>query len=393
MKQVRYGIVGVGNQGGMFARQFEKGDVKDAKLTAICDINESRLYEIKSSLPEQNPQTFTDYKDMLKSGLIDAVIVAVPHYGHTGICIDALNASIHTVCEKPAGVYAAEVEAMNSAAKKSNALFTMMFNQRTNCVYRKMREIITSGGIGELQRVTWIITDWYRNQRYYDSSDWRATWAGEGGGVLINQCPHQLDLIQWVVNERPVSVRAFCGYGQWHDIEVEDEVSAYFRYKNGATGMFVTTTGETPGTNRFEVSGTLGKITVEKDTLTYLKNAEDSLEFTKSSDLVFGRPKAETVTVETDGKNPQHIGIVNNFTAAILGKEPLFVDGKEGLMGVELMNAIELSGWLDGAEVPLPPDPIRYKKELDKRVKTSRVKTSGAAVNADTAGTFGSEKK
>ncbi|MFR1982485.1 MAG: Gfo/Idh/MocA family protein [Christensenellaceae bacterium] len=199
-----------------------------------------------------------------------------------------------------------------------------------------------------LQRVTWIITDWYRSQFYYDTGSWRATWAGEGGGVLINQCPHQLDLIGWVVGQMPKKVRGFCHYGKWHDIEVEDDVTAYLEYENGATGVFVTTTGETPGTNRFEVSGTGGKLLCEGGALKWYKNASDSAAFSLETKEFFGRPKCECVAVETDGKNPQHAGIINNFANALLGKEDFFVDGREGLNGVELMNAIELSGWQGG---------------------------------------------
>lgn len=393
MEQVRYGIIGTGNQGSTYAKYFEKGETTDAVLGAVCDINEKKLDAVKGSLPTQKPAVFTDYREMLSSGKVDAVIVAVPHYDHPKICIDALSAGIHTICEKPAGVYTRHVNEMNAAASGTAAKFGMMFNQRTNCIYRKMREIIAGGGIGELQRVTWIITDWYRNEFYYNSSSWRATWIGEGGGVLINQCPHQLDLVQWVVGKRPVSVRGFCGYGAWHDIEVEDEVTAYFKYDNGATGMFITTTGESPGTNRFEVSGTLGKLICENDRLTYHKNEVDSAEFCKTSTAVFGRPNATVTEVETDGKNPQHLGIINNFTAAILGKEPLFVDGKEGIYGVELMNAIELSGWQNGREVTLPVDGAIYEAELNARRQNSKLRVLAEEVVADTAGTYGSTKK
>jgi predicted dehydrogenase len=265
----------------------------------------------------------------------------------------------------------------------------MMFNQRTNCLYRKMREIIADGGIGELQRVNWIITDWYRTQQYYDSGSWRATWSGEGGGVLINQCPHQIDLVQWVVGEMPVEVNGFCQYGKWHDIEVEDEVTAYFRYKNGATGVFVTTTGETPGTNRFEVSGSRGKLLCEDGKLWWYKNEEDGFEWSRTCPEGFKKPKCEKVEVETDGLNLQHTGIINNFTAAILGKEALFVGGTDGIAGVELMNAIELSGWNGGETVALPVDEDRYLRELDAHRAVSRLKVVDDNKVTDTAGTYG----
>ncbi|MDR0426403.1 MAG: Gfo/Idh/MocA family oxidoreductase [Clostridiales bacterium] len=394
MERIRYGIIGMGNQGRHYAASlFEAGLCDDAALTAICDVDEKKLAAAGAALPKQAPARFTDHKALIESGLADAVIVAVPHYGHPAISIDALNAGIHVICEKPAGVYAKAVREMNEAAERSGAGFTMMFNQRTNCLYRRMREIIRDGGIGELQRVTWIITDWYRNQFYYDSSSWRATWAGEGGGVLINQCPHQLDLLQWVVGEQPASVRGFCGYGRWHRIETEDEVTAYLTYKNGATGVFVTTTGESPGTNRFEVSGTRGRLVCENGVLQYDKNREDSLAFSAAATTMFARPGCDRIPVETDGKNPQHAGIINNFTAYLLKREPLFVDGREGIRGVELMNAIELSGWLKGEEIALPADEDRYLAELDRHNLTSRLRETKCEAVADMSATFGSAKK
>lgn len=373
MSKIRYGIVGVGNQGTYYAVRLDGGLVEDSVLTAVADINPAKIEAIKPKL-KGDVKFYSDYKQMLADGVCDAVLVAVPHYDHPSIVIECLNRGIHVITDKPAAVYTKQVEEMNAAAEKSKALYGMMFNQRTNCLYRKMKEIIAAGGIGELQRVNWIITDWFRTQKYYDSGSWRATWKGEGGGVLINQCPHQLDLVQWVVGEMPVSVNGFCKYGKWHDVEVEDEVTAYFEYKNGASGVFITTTGEAPGTNRFEVSGTKGKLLCENKKLFFYQNAEDSQSFSKTSSESFAAPKCEVIEPETDGKNLQHVGILQNFSRAILGKEPLFVDGREGINGVALMNAIELSGWKDGARVSLPIDGDLYYKELMARVATSRFK-------------------
>lgn len=393
MDKVRYGIIGLGNQGSTYALNiFEKGikgEAVDAVLTAVCDNNPAKVEAFKQKTERDDLAYFSDYKEMLDSGLCDAILVEVPHYQHPEMVIECLKRDIHVICDKPAGVYTKQVKEMNEAAKKSKALFALMFNQRTNCVYRKMREIIADGGIGELQRVNWIITNWYRTQQYYDSGSWRATWEGEGGGVLINQCPHQIDLVQWVVGEMPTSVHGFCQYGKWHDIEVEDEVTAFFKYKNGATGVFITTTGEAPGTNRLEISGTGGKLLSEDGkTLTWYKNAVDSQENCKISKEGFKKPAMEIINVETDGMNPQHAGIINNFTAAILGKEPLFVDGKEGINGVEIMNAIELSGWNNAEEITIPVDEERYIRELDAHRAGSRIKTTEDGAAADTAGTY-----
>ena len=388
-KKIRYGIIGLGNQGSHYVRKiFDADKAVDACVTAMCDINPAKIENIKANTTNTDAVYFENYIEMLDSGLCDAVLVEVPHYQHPEMVIECLKRGIHVICDKPAGVYTKQVREMNEVAKMSEAKFGMMFNQRTNCLYRKMREMIAGGEIGELQRVTWIITDWYRTQFYYDSGSWRATWEGEGGGVLFNQCPHQLDLVQWVVGKLPKYVNGFCKFGKWHDIEVEDDVTAYFEYDNGATGMFITTTGETPGTNRFEVSGTRGKLLCEGGKLWLYKNAEDSQEYSKTADSGFAKPKCEIIEVETDGLNPQHSGIINNFTRALLGKEEFFVDGVEGINGVELMNAIELSGWYGGARVELPINEDEYLAELDKRRKISRYNPEGSDVVADTAGTF-----
>ena len=392
MEKVRVGIIGLGNQGTHYvAGLFNPGKIPNGVITALCDNNPAKIEAMKARTVGQDIKYFDNYVDLLDSGLCDMVMVVVPHYFHPEMVMEALKRGIHVICDKPAGVYTKQVKEMNECAKQSKALFAMMFNQRTNCVYRKMREIVQSGGIGELQRVTWIITDWYRTQQYYDSGSWRATWEGEGGGVLINQCPHQIDLVQWVVGEMPVAINGFCQYGKWHNIEVEDEVTAYFRYRNGATGVFITTTGEAPGTNRFEISGTRGKLLVENNKLYYWSNEADTQEWARTADTGFMPPKCHFSEVETDGENPQHMGIINNFIAAIRGEEPLFVDGTEGINGVEMMNAMELSGWNNGETVTLPVDEERYLAELQAHVASSVKKDCDDGAVADTAGTFGSK--
>ena len=392
MRKVKFGIIGAGNQGTYYSNGlFKEGLIENGVLAAICDRNPKKWEILNEKLQNPEIKYFENYIEMLDSGICDAVIVATPHYFHPEMVMECLKRGVNVICEKPAGVYTKQVREMNEFAAKHNAKFAMMFNQRTNCTYRKMREIIANGGIGELQRVNWIITDWYRTQIYYDSGDWRATWAGEGGGVLINQCPHQIDLVQWVVGQMPKTVRGFCQYGRWHDIEVEDEVTAFFTYENGATGVFITTTGEAPGTNRFEVSGTKGKLLCEGTSLKWFKNAVDSLEWSKTSDNGFIKPECEIIEVETDGNNPQHAGIINNFANSLLGLEEQFVEGVEGINGVELMNAIELSGWNNGEEILLPVNEERYIAELNKHRENTKTKTVREAVNADMSNTFGTK--
>lgn len=386
MKIVKYGIIGVGNMGSGHLQSLQSGKVPNAVVSAIADTNENKLKIQKEKYPDSNFECYASGMELIEKGDVDAVIIATPHYQHPELSIQALRKGIHVVCEKPAGVYTKQVKEMNKVAEESNALFTMMFNQRTNSLYRKMRELIHSGAIGTIKRINWLITDWYRSQSYYDSGDWRATWDGEGGGVLFNQCPHQLDLLSWVTGMMPKYVHAYCHFGKWHDIEVEDDVSAYLEYDNGATGVFITSTADAPGSNRFEVLGTGGKLVCENGELIYYKNEIDEREFNRTYQGGFGQPKFEKIKVETDGENPQHVGILRNFTNAILGKEELFVKGTEGLNSVILMNAMLLSAWLHkGIEIPF--DDELYLEELNKRRITSRKKKSKDLL-LDTGGTY-----
>ena len=384
MTKVRLGIIGVGNMGSGHAANILAGKCPEIELTAVADRREARRQWAKDTLPE-GTAIFEEGSDLIQSGLCDAVHICTPHYQHPTLAMEAFAAGLHVMCEKPAGVYTKAVREMNEAAEKSGKVFAMMFNQRTNCVYRKMHEMVHSGQLGELKRVNWIITDWYRTQIYYDSGDWRATWEGEGGGVLLNQCPHQLDLLQWICG-LPKTVQAFCQEGKWHDIEVEDDVTAYLQFANGATGVFVTTSGDAPGTNRFEVTGTLGKLVCENDKLTFWKLAQDEREFCRTATEGFAQPQCQQVEVETDGENLQHVGVLNAFAGKILHGTPLVAEGTEGLGGLTLSNAMHLSSWL-GRAVDIPFDEELFLSELNKRRATSRKKES-KDITFSTEGTY-----
>ncbi len=384
MTKVRLGIIGVGNMGSGHAANILAGKCPEIELTAVADRREARRQWAKDTLPE-GTAIFEEGSDLIQSGLCDAVHICTPHYQHPTLAMEAFAAGLHVMCEKPAGVYTKAVREMNEAAEKSGKVFAMMFNQRTNCVYRKMHEMVHSGQLGELKRVNWIITDWYRTQIYYDSGDWRATWDGEGGGVLLNQCPHQLDLLQWICG-LPKTVQAFCLEGKWHDIEVEDDVTAYLQFANGATGVFVTTTGDAPGTNRFEVTGTLGKLVCENDKLAFWKLAQDEREFCRTATEGFAQPQCQQVEVETDGENLQHVGVLNAFAGKILHGTPLVAEGTEGLGGLTLSNAMHLSSWL-GRAVDIPFDEELFLSELNKRRATSRKKES-KDITFSTEGTY-----
>ena len=373
MDKVRFGIVGCGNMGTGHSKNFREGKIENGVLTAVCDINPKKLDAFKERFAD-TISYFDNAEDMFKSGLCDCVMICTPHYSHTDLAISALDHELNCIVEKPAGVYTLQVKEMLERAEKSDKILGIMFNQRTNPAFKTMKKMIADGKIGEIKRTNWIITDWYRTQYYYDTGAWRATWAGEGGGVLYNQAPHQLDLFQWIIGMQPSKVHAFCHYGKWHDIEVEDDVTCYVEYPNGATGVFITTTADAPGTNRFEVTGTLGTLIFESDKLYYKQLLKDERLHCKEATKGFEPPEVlPTVEVELVGENLQHIGIVNNIANAILGLEPVYAPAKDGLAGVQLANAMHLSSWL-GKSISLPIDDELFYEELKKRIAVSKVR-------------------
>lgn len=377
MDKVRFGIIGLGNMGTAHIRNFIEGKIPNGVVSAVCDIDEKAL-ENGAKLAG-DVKTFTDAEEMMKSGEVDAVLIATPHYLHPVLAIKALNAGVHTLVEKPAGVYTKAVREMNEVAKKSDKVFGMMFNQRTNPLYIKLKKMIEDGELGELRRVNWIITNWYRTQSYYDSGSWRATWEGEGGGVLLNQSPHQIDLVQWLCG-MPTKVMGHCAYGKYHDIEVEDDVTAYLEFPGGATGVFITTTGDAPGSNRLEISGTRGKVVVDlshaagtEDKFMFYRAETDVNDHIKNCPSGFEQPNYWNCEVEVRGENPQHVGICNNFCDAVLNGTPLLAPGEDGINGVTISNAIHLSDWLE-KPVTLPIDEELFYNMLQDKIKNSTVK-------------------
>lgn len=385
MDIVRIGIIGYGNMGSHHAQNIFNNVIKGLKLTAICDIDPSKINAAKNIYGESLVY-FSDYNELLASNKVDSVIISTPHYFHPEIAIRAIDYKLHVIIEKPAGVYTKQVREMNDAFTNKNLVFGIMYNQRTNPIYTKLKEIIKNGELGEIRRTSWIITNWYRSQSYYDSSNWRATWGGEGGGVLLNQDPHQLDLLLWTTGLVPKRVRSFCSFGKMHDIEVEDDVTAYIEYTNGASGVFITSTYETPGTNRFEISGDMGKIVIENDILTFYKNDISEREFNKNWDKGFGAPNFETNIVSVSEINPQHNGILQNFSDAILNQTDLIARGEDGIKGLELSNSFHLSTWTDNW-VNFPVDENLFYEILKEKVKNSKVKQFKENVLLDVSNT------
>lgn len=382
MKKVRIGVIGTGGMASLHMNNIKK--TENAELTAVCDVDPERA---KTAGRKYNCKVFSNHKELLKEKVCDAVMIATPHYFHTTIGIDALNAGHHVLVEKPISVHKADCERLIAAHKNKKLVFAAMFNMRTDPHYKKIKQLIDSGELGALIRVTWIITNWFRTNAYFASGSWRATWKGEGGGVLLNQCPHQLDLFQWLCG-MPKKVHGFCGIGKRHDIEVEDEVSAYMEYKNGATGVFITSTGEAPGTNRLEIAGERGKVVLENDTLTFIRNEVPANKFIKTSKELFATPDIWNIIIPVKGNGGQHAEILQNFVNAILKGEKLIAPAEEGIHSVELGNAILYSS-MTAKPVEMPLNSRAYEKMLKELIRKSKfIKKTAKKIDGDLSKSF-----
>jgi predicted dehydrogenase len=364
MQNLRLGIIGLGNMGQAHAESISGGRVSRCRLAAVCDPDEQLLKRYAQARP------FRSSSALIKSAEVDAVLVATPHYSHTTIGIEALEAGLHVLVEKPLCVHKADCERLIAAHRSTKQVFAAMFNQRTDPYYLKLRELIQNGELGTIRRINWIITNWFRTAAYYSSGGWRATWAGEGGGVLLNQCPHQLDLWHWLFG-LPRKIRAFCQIGRYHDIEVEDDVTAYFEYDNGTTGVLIASTGEAPGTDRLEVTAERGRVIIENDRFLYTRNEVAMSKFCQESPERFSQPSSWNIEIPLSGHGGQHVEVLQNFTDAIVQGEILIAPAAEGIHSVELANAMLLSSFSDKT-VELPIDARAYELLLREKIATSR---------------------
>jgi predicted dehydrogenase len=382
MKHVRLGIIGMGNIGRHHAGYLRAGAVPRCELVAVCSNSPGRLADYKPLA------VWDDARDLIRSGTVDAVLVATPHYQHTPLGIAAIEAGVHVMVEKPISAHKADALRLVAAHEARPAVvFAGMFQLRVEPRYRRLRSLIASGEIGRVVRVNWINTDWFRTEAYYASGGWRATWSGEGGGVLLNQCLHNLDTLAWLLG-LPARVRAHVALGRDHDIEVEDNVTSYLEYPDGGTGVFVASTGEAPGTNRLEIVGTRGRAVLEDGRLRFTRNDADMLEFSRTSPSGFAKPEVWNVEIPFENAPDPHAEIMRNFVAAILDGAPLIAPGRDGVASVELANAMLYSGLTD-ATVALPLDAEAYARKLAELAANSRhVKRTSTAPAADFAKSF-----
>jgi predicted dehydrogenase len=386
MGKIKFAVIGAGNIGSFHISYLNDGKVTGCELVAVCDTNPAKLDHIQKQYGDQF-KLYSSDEEVFQDPDIDAVIVATPHYDHPVLAIAAMEAGKHVLIEKPAGVYTKKVREMNEVAKQHPELtFGLVYNQRMNPFYQKVRKLVQEGAIGEIRRTNWIITTWYRSQSYYNSGGWRATWKGEGGGVLLNQDPHQIDLCQWICG-MPNRVYSFAYFGKHRNIEVEDEVTAFVEYPNGATGVFVTSVSEVAGTNRLEIMGSQGKIVIENNKLQMWKAVIDEAEFNATWEGGFGEPEVWKIDVPMDPfKDDGHMKVTQNFVNHILHGEELLAPGTDGIKGLSISNAMHLSTWL-GEWVDLPIDEDKYYEELKKRIDSSKEKETADQV-LDTSTTY-----
>jgi len=372
MNEVGIGVIGIGFMGSYYAKVLKDGLIPRAKLIAVCDKGTKRLKWAEENLGK-DIKKYENYDDILNDKDLSAVIIAVPHYDHPTLAMKAFGKNLHVLIDKPAGVYTKQVREMNEAASKTDKVFGIMYQFRTKPIYQKLRDLIKSGELGEIKRTNWIITDWYRSQSYYDSGTWRATWKGEGGGTLLNQNPHNLDIWQWICG-MPTRIHSFCYFGKYHDIEVEDDVTAFVEYENGSTGVYVTSTADAPGTNRLEISGDKGKIVVENEKLTFWRLRQSERLFNKEyKDGGFGAPECWKCEVPIQKKETEErVEIINNWIDAILDGTELLSPGEEGINGLMISNAMLLSTWINDW-VELPIDENLFYEKLKDKISNSKI--------------------
>ena len=363
---IRVGIIGVGNIGSAHAACIHSGQVEGMVLAGLCDCSPA-VAQMAAERYADVP--FYSDIDALLATDVDMVVIALPHPLHADVAIRAFEKGKHVLVEKPLDITLSKGKALAQAARRSGKLFGIMFNQRTGNLFQRAKEIVASGQLGQLKRSVWVITNWYRSQAYYDSGSWRATWSGEGGGVLMNQCPHQLDLWQWICG-MPEAVTAFCEEAKFHRIEVEDNATVLVKFPGGADGAFITSTGEYPGTNRLEISGTLGKLVLEEGKLRFWRLETDERTVCANSDT--SSPKIPYAYEEfLQEKQNGHRLILQNFADALLHGADLIAPGYDGLNQLAIQNAAYLSAWQGSVPVKLPFDETLYDALLAEKQRIS----------------------
>lgn len=361
MQPLRIGVIGLGRQGSIYSDLIASGAVHGAYLAAVCVRSGRRVVD------RHGTATFTEAAVMIRSGCVDAVVIATPHPSHAELAIAAIEQGLHVLIDKPMASQLVDCTRILAAHERQGgrSILATMHHQRLDPRYRRLTELLASGQCGRTQRFAWMNTDWFRSDAYFASATWRGTWAGEHGGLLLNQCPHQLDLIHWLFG-RPVRVLATCRFGAHHPIQTEDEVHALFEFADGMIGSFTASSGEAPGANRLEVATDRGLITVDQHQLTWQRTYVDVASSRRSSTDPMPILGSELLTEPFPDPGPFHHGVLLNFVDACRNHASPLAPGGAGAAAVELANALLLSSW-EERWVELPLDADRYRTSLDQR--------------------------
>lgn len=364
---LRLGIVGIGKIATDYIGLIAEKNVQGVEITALCSRNAAHVREIAERFHLKST-VFSDYAAMLHSGQIEAVLICTPHGQHPAMARQAVEANIHVLVEKPVGIFADDVEEVVRMLKeRPDVMCGVMYNRRASKAYRYIRDLVQSGSLGELIRASWIITNLYRTNAYYTSSPWRGSWQNEGGGLLMTQASHQLDLMQWICG-MPVSVTAHCAT-VGRPIQVENDAALFFSYPNGASGQFIASAHECPGINRLEICGTKGTVSITDDRFVKVWSLlEDERSFSEHCCDPFEKVPStmQNLTFEDTDNKAQQAATIQNFVNAVYGGEKICCSLEDGLKSLEIIHGAYLSNWLNRA-IKLPADELYFRDNLMRK--------------------------
>ncbi len=367
---IRVGIAGIGYIAEEYIKLFSQGKIKGAEISALSSRNYSHMKQIQDTYCLQEATLFTDYEGMLDSGTIDMVMICTPHFCHSNMAISSVERGIHTMIEKPVGVFPDELEnLMNHVRLHSDTLSGVLYCKRSNPAFIKLKQLLDNGDIGDLKRITWIITDMYRPQVYFDANPWKGTFRGEGGGLMMTQVSHQIDLLVWLCG-LPVTLQAFCYTGRERKIEVENEVTIIMEYPNNAVGQFIASSHECPGSSRLEIIGNRGQVILENENILTFRSLQlDEKEYSVNCKEVYGRvPYTERqFNFGSIDNTVMQAEIINNFITAIFDKTPVLCPVQEAVDTQFFIQGAYLSAW-EHKKQPIPADSVTFTKELTKRI-------------------------
>ena len=366
---VRIGLVGIGMIAENYIRLLHSGAVQGAQVTALASRNEAKLQAVVQQHALSNVACFPTAEALVRSGCVDAIIICTPHFQHPALAITALHHGVHVLVEKPVAVFGDEAAQLVAESERHPHLVCCVaYCKRTAAPYQKVKALLDSGTLGTLKRALWQATNWYRTDAYHTSSPWRGTYQGEGGGILLNQASHQLDLYLWLCGV-PTTAFGFCNKGVGRNIQVENDVTAYFTYPNGATGQFITSSHEYPGTNRLELSGDKAQLILDGEhTLTLRTLETPESVYTKTATAGFGNiPYQEEVfTFAPAAPDDNWRLLLQNFVDACAGTTAPLCSVQEAAQSIALINALYLSDW-QGKPQPVPPDAAAFRTALEAR--------------------------